>query len=88
MDTGFAPAVSKESCTSWPMIDIDVPAARKGDETVFFIANRLEGNKLIGRWPGRMDPGTYEITVSPDFNDWELYFNTQHANGRKTFTRK
>jgi tetratricopeptide (TPR) repeat protein len=69
---------------------IDVPYwdARKGDESVFFIANRLEGNRLIGRWPHRLDPGTYEITVSPDFNDWELYFNTQHSSGRKTFTRK
>jgi len=26
MDIDFAPAASKENSTSWPMIDIDVPA--------------------------------------------------------------
>jgi len=26
MDIDFAPAVSNESFTSWPMVDIDVPA--------------------------------------------------------------
>jgi hypothetical protein len=39
MDIDFAPAVSKESCTSWPMIDIDVPAVN-----IRFTISRADGS--------------------------------------------
>jgi tetratricopeptide (TPR) repeat protein len=69
---------------------IDVPYWdwRKGEERVFFIANRLQGNTLVGRFPGGHEPGTYEITVSQDFNDWEFYYKDQDVTGRQTYTRR
>jgi tetratricopeptide (TPR) repeat protein len=65
------------------VIDIPYFGFRKGQERNFFIVNRLEGNKLIGRLDHY--EGVLEMTVSQDFNDLELIFN---GTTRKTYTRK
>jgi len=69
---------------------IDVPYWDwiKGEERIFYMANRLEGNKLIGTFQRLNEPGTYEVTVSPDFNDWEFYYSNQYSSGRQTYTRR
>ena len=64
---------------------IDVPYFdwRKGEQRDFFIVNRLEGYRLIGRL--HHYEGVLEMTISQDFNDLELVFN---GTTRKTYTRK
>jgi len=60
----------------------------RGNEKVWFIANRLDGNRLIGRFPGAPASMMNEITVSQDFNDWEWNFKDGNSGARKTYTRK
>lgn len=56
---------------------------RQGQERDFFIVNRLDGNRLIGRLDHY--EGVLEMTVSRDFNDLEMIFNRAD---RKTYTRR
>jgi hypothetical protein len=59
----------------------------RGAEKAWFIANRLDGNRLIGI-PAAAVEGVVEITDSQDFNEWEFSHSSQYGVARKTYMRK
>jgi tetratricopeptide (TPR) repeat protein len=67
--------------------DVSYWGGNRGSEKAWFIANRLDGNHLIGR-PAVAVEGVVEITVSRDFNEWEFSHSSQYGVARKTYMRK
>jgi len=68
------------------VIDIPFFNWRKGDARDYFVAYRMEGNRLVGSllfYEGRI-----EITVTQDFNDLEIYLKDQYTEARKIYTRR
>lgn len=72
-----------ETLVFMEVIDIPYFGFRKGQERDFFIVNKLEGNRLIGRL--HHYEGVLEMLVSQDFNDLDLIFN---GADRKTYARR
>jgi tetratricopeptide (TPR) repeat protein len=67
--------------------DVSYWGGNRGSEKTWFIANRLDGNQLIGR-PAVAVEGVVEITVSRDLNEWEFSHKSQYGVARKTYIRR
>jgi tetratricopeptide (TPR) repeat protein len=67
--------------------DVSYWGGNRGSEKAWFVADRLDGNHLIGR-PAVAVEGVVEITVSRDFNEWEFSHKSQYGVARKTYMRK